>query len=383
MKRVSRIDELLADVEAHLKDGVLQVKEASEKGRPIVGTYCTFAPWELITAAGAIPATLCARGEDPITAAEEHLPRNLCPLIKSSYGYALTDKCPYFHFCDMVIAESTCDGKKKMYELMSRMKPLHLMMLPQTAEGDGSRSAWRAELDRLKDGLERAFDVSINDGAISERISLRNRERLALKSLWELSRLDPPAITGREQFLISEYCEFHFHKEDLVPWLENLVSQIREAYDLGERRVCKDAPRILITGCPLGGAQKVIHAIEDAGAVVVCYENCGGVKELGFLVDEDRPPMEALTDKYLNVGCSVMTPNTSRMDNLKKLIENYSVDGVVEVVLQACHTYAVETYEVRELVRSTGRPYMSVETDYSKSDIGQLSTRIGAFLEML
>ncbi len=380
---MSRIDELLAEVEAHLKDGVLQVKEWAEKGRPVVGTYCTFAPWEMITAAGAIPATLCARGEDPIAAAEGHLPRNLCPLIKSSYGYALTDKCPYFHFCDMVIAETTCDGKKKMYELLERIKPVYLMMLPQTAQGDGARDIWRGEMERLRSKLEETFSVKISDGALSARIALRNRERRALRSLWELSRLDPPAISGKEQYMISEYCEFHFHKEELVPWLEGLVSEIRKAYDGGERRVEPGRPRILITGCPLGGAQKVIHAVEDAGGVIVCYENCGGVKEQGFLVDEDRPPMEALTDKYLNIGCSVMTPNKSRMDNLKALMEEYRVDGVVEVVLQACHTYAVETHDVRELVRSAGLPYLSLETDYSKSDVGQLGTRVSAFLEML
>lgn len=380
---MSRIDSIMADVEAHLKDGVLQVKEWKEGGKPVVGTYCTFAPWELITAAGAIPATLCARGEEPIAAAEEHLPRNLCPLIKSSYGYALTDKCPYFHFCDMVIAESTCDGKKKMYELLEKLRPVHLMMLPQTAQGEGAREIWKGELQRLRTRLEETFSVSITDQDISKRIELRNRERRALRSLWELSKMDPPAITGKEQYMISEYCEFHFHKEELVPWLENVVSEIKEAYDQGERRVDSKAPRILITGCPLGGAQKVIHAVEDSGGVIVCYENCGGVKEQGFLVDEDRPPMEALTDKYLNIGCSVMTPNKSRMDNLRALMEEYKVDGVVEVVLQACHTYAVETYEVRELVRSTGRPYLSIETDYSKSDVGQISTRISAFLEMI
>ncbi|SMG13934.1 double-cubane-cluster-containing anaerobic reductase [Dethiosulfovibrio salsuginis] len=380
---MSKIDQIMAEVEAHLKDGVLQVKEWKEEGKPVVGTYCTFAPWEIITAAGAIPATLCARGEEPIAAAEEHLPRNLCPLIKSSYGYALTDKCPYFHFCDMVIAESTCDGKKKMYELMERLKPLHLMMLPQTAQGKAARDTWRAEVERLRSRLEKSFSVKITDQDISRQIELRNRERVALRSMWELSKMDPPAITGKEQYMISEYCEFHFHKEELVPWLEKVVSDIKEAYDQGERRVDGKAPRILITGCPLGGAQKVIHAVEDSGGVIVCYENCGGVKEQGFLVDEDRPPMEALTDKYLNIGCSVMTPNKSRMENLRALMEEYKVDGVVEVVLQACHTYAVETYEVRELVRSTGRPYLSIETDYSKSDVGQISTRISAFLEMI
>ena len=98
--------------------GPVHIKEISEKGIPIVGTYCTFTPWELINAAGGIPVSLCSTSEKPIGDAEKHLPRNLCPLIKSSYGSALTDTCPYFHFCDMVLGETTCDGKKKMYEYL-------------------------------------------------------------------------------------------------------------------------------------------------------------------------------------------------------------------------------------------------------------------------
>lgn len=93
--------------------------------------YCLYSPKEIIMAAGAIPVPLCGTRQDPIPTAEKVLPRNLCPLIKSSYGFAATDTCPYFHFSDILIAETTCDGKKKMYELLGQLKPLHLLQLPQ------------------------------------------------------------------------------------------------------------------------------------------------------------------------------------------------------------------------------------------------------------
>lgn len=381
---MSVIDRIMKEIGDYAKDGVLEFKEAAEKGRPTVGTYCTFAPWELISASGAIVTTLCATGNDTIPAAEEHLPRNLCPLIKSSYGYALTDRCPYFHFCDMIIAETTCDGKKKMYELLSKLKEMHILKLPQSSGGEADLEAWKRELLTLKQTLETRFCVEITEEKLRRQIRLRNGERKALAEIWELSKLDPPALTGGDLNAISEYCEFHFDKENLIPWIRRTAGAIREAYDAGERRVPpKKQPRILVTGCPIGGAKKVIDIVEESGGVVVCYENCGGVKELGFLVDEDRDPMDALTDKYLNIGCSVMTPNRNRMENLSRMLDEYRVDGVLEVILQACHTYAVETHSVKELVRSKGRPYLAIETDYSQSDTGQLSTRISAFLEMM
>lgn len=123
------IEQILEEMRSHAKDGPVLIKEISEKGVPIVGTYCTFVPWELIHAAGAVSATLCAKSQKPIAAAEEHLPRALCPLIKASYGHALLDTCPYFHFCDLVVGETTCDGKKKMYELLNRLKKVYVMPL--------------------------------------------------------------------------------------------------------------------------------------------------------------------------------------------------------------------------------------------------------------
>ena len=129
---------------------------------------------------------------------------------------------------------------------------------------------------------------------------------------------------------------------------------------------------------------KVVGAIEENGGVVVCYENCGGVKEKVRLVDETKDPYEALAEKYLSIPCSVMSNNDGRLELLDELIDEYKIDGVIEVTLQACHTYNVESYRVKELVtKEKNIPCMGLETDSSKSDSGQIKTRIAAFIEML
>jgi benzoyl-CoA reductase/2-hydroxyglutaryl-CoA dehydratase subunit BcrC/BadD/HgdB len=63
--------------------------------------------------------------------------------------------------------------------------------------------------------------------------------------------------------------------------------------------------------------------------------------------------------------------------------EKYKGDGVIEVVLQACHTFNVEAEKVRRMVEDMGVPYIKLETDYSTTDSGQIETRIAAFIEML
>ncbi len=377
------VDSIVHYVQDHLRDGPVAVKEAREAGRKIVGTYCTYMPWELVDAAGAISAGLCAKSDRPIPAAEEHLPRNLCPLIKASYGHALLDTCPYFHFCDVVVAETTCDGKKKMYEFLNLLKPVHVLQIPQRTDRSEDLEQMKREFRKIRKYLEDLVRREITDEDLRRSIALRNRERRALQALWELSLEEEPPLSGREIEHFGEYMQCRFDKEEAVPWLEEQVRQIREAWQRGERRQASGKPRILVTGCPTGGVEKVIEAIENAGGLVVCYENCGGQKELGYLVDESKDPLEALAEKYLAIGCSVMSPNPHRMEALKHLVQRYRVDGVVEVLLTACHTYAVESYSVRNLVQSLGKKYLLVETDYSKSDREQLSTRMDAFVEML
>jgi len=177
---------------------------------------------------------------------------------------------------------------------------------------------------------------------------------------------------------------FKFEKEDTIKELTDLTAQIKEKYNNGEALDKK--PRILITGCPIGGVtEKVVKAIEDNGGVVVFYENCMGAKAVEDLVDETNEDIyEALAEKYLKIGCSCLSPNNHRFNLLDRVIDEYQVDAVVEVILQACHTYAIESTNVKSFVNEKkNKPYISLETDYSTSDVGQLNTRMAAFIEML
>lgn len=367
------------------KQGFITIKNLKDSGKKIVGTFCTFTPWEIINASGAISVSLCSKSDETIPDAEKHLPRNLCPLIKSSYGFALTDKCPYFYFSDLIIGETTCDGKKKMYEYLGKFKNLHIMHLPQKANDKDSYKLWRDELINLKERLEKEFNVTITQEMLEDSIKLRNKERLALKEFYELGKMTPPPINGIDLLRVINGSSFKWDKESLIKDLHDMVAKIKEDYNNGKREVSTDAKRILITGCPMGEAtEKIVHSIEDNGGVVVCYEDCTGVKEISKLVDEKQDPIDAIADKYLNIGCACMTPNTNRINLLSELIDDYKIDGVVDVILQSCHPYSVESYGIKQFVNNEKKlPYMAIETDYSQTDVGQIKTRISAFIEML
>lgn len=376
------ISEIVDELHAVATEGPVLIKELSEKGVPIVGTYCTYVPWEIIHAAGAVSASLCAKSNKPIALAETRLPRNLCPLIKASYGHALGDTCPYFHFCGLVVAETTCDGKKKMYELLGELRPVYILQLPQRSDRPEDLAIMKREFELLIQRLEEFTGQKVTEEKLRDAIALRNEERRAMLGLWSLMELDRPPLTGYELWEFNEYMGTHFDKPAAIAWLNSHVADLRAAAAVEDRGL-QSRPRVMITGCPINGVPKVIQAAEDAGALVVCYENCSGQKEMRYLVDESRPPLDALAEKYLSIGCSIMSPNTSRMNAIRYLSDLYHVDGILDMNLTACHTYAIEGDAVRRLAHSLGKSYLNVETDFSETDKGQLATRIGAFVEML
>lgn len=365
------------------KNSFLGVKKLKDQGIPVVGVFCTYFPQEIAMAMGACVVGLCSTSDETIKDAERDLPSNLCPLIKSSYGFALTDKCPFFYFSDLIVGETTCDGKKKMYEFLGEFKPVHIMELPNRQSEDGYQM-YRHEIIRFREALETHFGVTITEDQIRKAIHIRNEERKALKALYELMRLDPAPMKGEQLYSVLYGSTFRFDKEQVIQDIYGLVDKVKKEY--GEGKHLEKMPRILITGSPSsGGAMKVVRAIEENGGVVVAYENCGGSKSCDELVDEEDPDVYgALARRYLNIGCSCMTPNPNRFALLGRLIEEYKPDAVVEIVLQACHTYSVESLKVKRFVQDTyNLPYLKVETDYSTSDIGQINTRVAALLEML
>lgn len=365
------------------KKGFLTMKEEKDKGRKVVGTFCTYTPRELIYAADAMSVSLCSTSDETVPDAEKVLPKNLCPLVKSSYGFAITDKCPYMYFSDIIIGETTCDAKKKMYELLGEIKDTYVMQLPHS-KNNFSMALWKNELVELIKKLEEKFDVKITEDKIKEAIKLCNKERKAIKEFFNLAKLNPSPIKGSDMHEALHSSNFKFDRELYIDEIKSLTNSLKEKYDKGETPFKKGTPRILITGCPTGGlVDKIVKQLEDAGSSVVCFENCVGTKNFEMLVDEDKEPIDAIAERYLNIPCSIMTPNDGRMDRIKEYIKDYSVDGVVDVTLTACHTYAIETEKVRRAVEGCGKSYLAIETNYSNSDSGQLKTRLEAFVEML
>ncbi len=374
-------DEFAGEPAAKRLIAYLQSKR--EMGKKIAGIYCGYAPMELIRALDIVPAGLCSFSNNTIEAAEAVLPSNLCPLIKSSYGFILKDSCPFFGISDLVIGETTCDGKKKMFELISDRKPLFIMDLPQLPDEPEAIDNWTVMIGKLRTFLEKTFNAETNDEAIETAIRESNIKARLMNRIFDYCALTPPVMGWQDLYDILFLAQVATGGE-MEELLENIVAKLAERKGSGYVYGKIGAPRVLVSGCPIAGdSAKVLSIIEEAGGVVVALEACSGMK--GYLDEIEEgtgDPMRAIAARYLRIPCSCMTPNDRRLDELDRAVERFRPDAVVDVILHACHSYNVESYKVGASVQKRhGLPFLKIETDYSLSDVGQIRTRIDALLE--
>jgi benzoyl-CoA reductase/2-hydroxyglutaryl-CoA dehydratase subunit BcrC/BadD/HgdB len=363
---------------------IIQLRQEREKGQKIVGTLCLYVPDEIIFAAGADRIILCGGRAETIPLAEESLPRNICPLIKSSFG-ALVDACcggglacPHVGLVDAVVAEATCDAKKKTYELLPQYRKTYVLDLPQKPESPEARAYFHAELRKFGRFMEELTGHTIDDSALKVEIHSENETRRLLHRLFVLRQRDPPPIRGSEVLRVLQR-QFFFTPVQFRQGLVRLCEEL-EGAALGP----KNGPRILIAGCPMpAGNTKISDIIEQKGGVVVAEESCTGTRSFWDLVDEKGDPWRALAERYLMIPCACMTPNEQRISRIVDLAREYRVDGVVYYTLQFCHAYNIERLRVQQALRREKVPLISIESDYGDADIEQIGVRVEAFLEMI
>jgi len=353
---------------------------AKQAGRPIVGMLCEFTPRELIMAAGAVPVCLCGGSRETIAAAETQLPANLCPLIKSTFGYHVERSNPFLEMADLVVGETTCDGKKKMYELLNESRPVYVLELPQKSTDADALAHWRVELRKFRTFLEDRLKTAITDDRIRAAIQVMNRERQLRRDLAALMASDRPPLTGTQLLRF----------KSSISGLEQDLQQYERALELLREQPCAQNAcppvRVLMTGVPMvHGADRVLRIIEENRGLVVAQENCTGLKPLLEDVDAAAAdPLMALADKYFHLPCSVMTTNDRRLESLRTLAETYRPECVVDLIWQACLTYDVESHRVKRFVEEQlGLPYLRIETDYSPSDSARIAVRVEALFETI
>ncbi len=365
---------------------IKELQDAKARGKKVIGTFCVFVPEELILAADCVCIGLCAGAEAGFELAEQYLPKNTCGLIKSFFGFKLAKLCPYANSCDLVVGETTCDGKKKAYELFNEFQPVHVMEVPQT-KSEGAKALFHGEVIRFKERLELLTGVTITVERLQNAIKIVNNKRRALNRLNELRSAQIAPISGLDSLLINQI-SFYDDPVRFTNAVNELCDELEERIKNNVGVAKSDTIRILISGCPMAIPNwKIPVIVEGTNAVIVGEESCVGVRNTRNTVNEDckdvNEMLQAITDRYFQIDCATFTPNQERMDHIVQMTQELNAHGVIHYAIQFCQPYSIESKRVKKALKAREIQLLRLETDYSMQDVEALKTRIEAFKELL
>lgn len=360
--------------------------ELQKAGGKVFGTFCVYVPDEIVVACGGAVTGLCGGSQFWVPDGEKVLPSDMCPLIKASLGAHFGKTCPYFSVADIYVGETTCDGKKKAYEILGADKETYVMDVPQMKRPKDI-AKWADEIADFARKVEEVTGKELTAENLAESIKIHNNKRRALARVYETRKADPVPISGKDALLMTQIAFF----DDPVRCAEmanKLAEELEDRVKEGVGVFPAGTKRILLTGTPLAVPNwKLHHVVETSGAVVVCEEMCTGTRYFENLVDETQTTLEgqfrALSERYMKNNCACFTPNEGRIDDILRLAREYKVDGVIDTNLKFCTLYDVEKSAVAKALEEEGIPVLPLETDYTDNDVEQLRTRVGAFVEML
>ncbi|RXJ88218.1 double-cubane-cluster-containing anaerobic reductase [Arcobacter sp. CECT 8985] len=368
---------------------IAEINKLRENKKPAIGAFCIFVPEELIVGAGGACFGLCGGSPATIADAETELPRNICPLIKSAHGFKLQKTCAYTQSSDFIYGETTCEAKKKTWEILGKHHPVKVMNIPHMKR-EKDLKLWKEELFEFKEHLEEITEEKLSLEKMKEGVKIVNEKRKALQRLDRLRSMNPDIIpiSGKDGLFITQMGFL----DDPVRYTQ----KVNELCDELEKRVQekvsvfeKYTPRLMVLGTPFAPPNWKLHtAVETSGGAIVNEESCIGHRyykdnvDLDDVQDEDTL-MQKLLDKYSAVDCACFTPNAPRIDKVLQMYKDRKLDGVIYYTLSFCHTYNVEAHLVTQALENEGIPCLVIESDYSPEDAGQIKTRVEAFLESI
>ncbi|WIM04767.1 MAG: double-cubane-cluster-containing anaerobic reductase [Candidatus Nitricoxidivorans perseverans] len=364
--------------------------EPMERTGVRVGTTCIHAPEELIYAMGATPVRLCNGSYHYDQIGADFMPAKSCSLVKATLGMLSSENAiPRIGKLDLIVNPTTCDQKKKAGAMMAAMgHAVYDLELPPSKESEQSRVYWQRSVREFALRLRSLTGNKLTKKNLTAAMARTGRAQAAFRTLHNFRRKAPSLVLGKDAFLVTNAYFF----DDIDRWteaVEKLNAELARREKDGFCAAQKKAPRILFTGSPpIFPNLKLPLLIEQAGGVVVADETCSANRMLYDMTSVDEwllnDMVDSLADKYLKpCTCPIFTNNEDRIRRLLELARSFAVDGVVYQSFAGCQVYEMEQRSVAEALNKAGVAMLYVETDYSLDDMGQLSTRIEAFIESM
>jgi bcr-type benzoyl-CoA reductase subunit C len=349
------------------------------QGKKVFGWLCTYAPEEVIHAAGGLPIRITGYShESELDDGTAYFYVNNCSFSRSCLQLGLNGE---YEFLDGIVGGSTCDGARRLFDLWHHYIPTpfhHVLTVPRKYS-ERAHDLYHSQIQGFKQHLEEYLDREITDDALTGSIELYNESRTLLGNLYDLRKLDRPPITGAQTMEVLN-ASFRMHKELFNQHLRELLDTLSRSRDGHASRA-----RLMVTGSVLTNPE-FIKSIEDQGALVVTDELCTSTRYWSdpVVLDGSSTPLQAIARRYLNnFPCARMFPSDERFDRIIDLVRDFRVDGVISQIIRYCVPYAHDLTLLTDRLDAIGVPTLALDVEYGTAGSGQIQTRVQAFLEML
>ncbi|OGP89686.1 MAG: hypothetical protein A2156_00565 [Deltaproteobacteria bacterium RBG_16_48_10] len=382
-----RRNNVLETVERYYKDYGVRARELNAEGKKIIGYICSMVPLEIITAAGCIPFRVRGDIHEPITTGDTLLETIVCPYYRSCFDLSAKQK---YDFLSGLVIPHGCDSMVRSYSVWRYALPFpyfHFVNIPSVC-GESSFEFFHAELNTFRKSLEKFAGKAIPDEDLAQAIRVHNESRDKVKALYEFRKADPPLISGTELTRVLTV-------GSSLPMDEANALFAQVLAEIGRREISplEKGPRIFIDGACLDNIE-LIKLVEEIGGSVVADTICNGTRDYFPQTDVGGDPIDALSHRYLDkINC----PKTyrenkagtfegdvaSRFGDIGAYAKEFKVDGAILYVYKYCDPFGFEVPARKAYYQSIHVPLLHLEDVYSAGTMGQLKTRIQAFLEMI
>ncbi|DAB39920.1 MAG TPA: 2-hydroxyglutaryl-CoA dehydratase [Sulfurovum sp. UBA12169] len=362
-------------------------QEALHADKVKIGTMCIQIPSEIIYALDAVPLRLCNGFYTDDEIGSDLMPSKSCPLVKATVGHLASEN--FSDKPDIIFSPTTCDQKTKAGAIIENFGyEVVDVDFPRTKESEESREYWRRSIRRFSSDLSKNLGKKLTKKNLKASIRKIGYAQTLYHRLNDFRKNNTVPILGKDMFMVTN--AFFFDKID--NWIEAVEKLIEETEQRAANQMHaggKMSPRIVYTGSPpIFPNYKIPLIVEQSDAIIVADETCSSNRMFNDRVSVDEwflnDMIDSIADKYLKgCTCPIFSKNDDRIRRIVDLFKSYNADGVIYQAFAGCQVYEMEQRSVLAAMEKNGIPILYIESDYSPSQQGQLTTRVEAFVESL
>ncbi|MEN6565206.1 MAG: 2-hydroxyacyl-CoA dehydratase family protein [Veillonellales bacterium] len=356
-----------------------EVAAWKEKGGKVAGYFYPAVPEEILTAAGVLAFGIRGTGSRGTEMADAHFRQLNCGYTRSTFDQILQGE---YNFLDGAVVFNQCDHLRRIYDnwLTIPNNPCYAFIyLPKKCDAL-AREFFEKEIIQFKKKTEEKFNVVITDDRLKEAIAVHNETRRLQRKIYDLKKLSVPPLGGADTMAIM-LAATAMPRTRYNELLKGLLSELFKQTD----NPSAGKKRLLYIGSHTDDI-KFMETLESQGAMIVVDDTSFGYKATEGEISTNGDPLQAIIDYYFYTRAVTQRQYGTvdkRLERVAEIIKIFRIDGVITARLAECDQIAFEQFILKDFLKKSNIPSLDLEVEYILDSVGQLKTRVQAFLETM